>query len=164
MGSVFAGTSPRAGQFNILMARYYSQDTTSTILTGVNNPFTCSWNIAQQTSPLITASGTNNTTFTFNASGIYHVGFTRRSSFATIPTTGDIYTRMSILSEGIEFCGHTDSSPISLASIPSVGTVRGFSNGDQVHVKIINLTNQNATSGCDTNETYAIFFTFLQGL
>src|SRR6266704_3296522 len=89
MGQVFAGMVPKASQFNITTARYYSTDVTTTITNGTNTLL--KWDTTLTSSADVTASGTGNATFTLNKTGIWIIDFQQRISFGTTPTTGDIY-------------------------------------------------------------------------
>lgn len=161
MGSVIAGQRPAASQFNITSARYHSTDTT-TVVFG-NTEVIMAWSVADRTSADVTASGTNNTTFTLNRSGIWLIEFQTRITYLATPTIGDLFAYAYLVAGVIQFCGKTVPTPITLAALPGGYSVRAFNAGDQIQVRVRNLTNQTVHISTG-DELSHITFTWLQGL
>lgn len=166
MGSLKAGQKVRASQLNITCTRYYSTDSTSTIATGATE-LILPWAVAANTSPNVTVSGTNNTTFTLNKTGYWIVEFQTRYIFSTNPSSGDTFAYSYLVSGVVQISGMTVAAPIPLAALPNRGTVRAFNAGDQVQVRLRNSTNQIlscANSFTTWGEMSHISLTWLQGL
>jgi len=165
MGGVYAGMVPKASQFNITTAKYYSTDVTTTIASGSDTLL--KWGTTFASSPDVTASGTGNATFTLNKSGIWAIEFQQRISYGTTPTTGDIYVYAFLQINGTigpQFAGKTIPAPIPLTALPGSFTVRAFNAGDKIETRARNLCNQTATLSNNTGEMSHLSFTWIQGL
>lgn len=103
------------------------------------------------TSAYITASGTNNTTFTINKTGkcSFSVGV-RWKTDATLPAPGgDWYFRAILVAGGIELVGETEKASVGYGVntffVKEMTTTRYFTAGDQIQAWFANGTAQSAT-------------------
>lgn len=163
MAATYAGDAPKASQFNIDTARYYSNDSTSTY--NGNTETVIKWSTPWTTSPYVTASGVNNTTFTLNKDGIWLIEFSWRvSSQSGNNTIGDLFAWAYLANAGNTYavCGESIAAPIRGTPKPSALTIRAFNAGDQIEFRIKNLVDATLVSQC-FGEAEHCSFTWLQG-
>ena len=160
MAGFKAGAKIRASTLNMTVVRYVATDNTATIATG-GTERTLAWSSAVTTNGNVTASGTNNTTFTLNKTGTWLCGFEHRWTFGTAPSTGDTFLYMYRVSGTLILSGITNPSPVSNAPKQGCMFVRSFTSGDQIQVRLRNSTNQILTLA--NNSTCALTLAFLQG-
>lgn len=138
-------------------ARYISTDTTTQVFG--NSTVVLAFATAQSTCPDITASGSGNTTFTFNRSGTWGVGGGMRISYATAATIGDFYFHADIVGGQAEIGGLTDNAYGPLFVVRPLYFERHFNAGDQVQFKLLNQTDRTMTLAA-VNEVMYCSFTF----
>ncbi|SRR6266704_3572686 len=143
MPGIAAGDHIRAPLISATLDRYVATDRTTTFVNGEEKDLT--WADAQTRSPNI-ATNIDNTIFTFERAGIYIVEFLIRVQYVTGPTTGDLYgfVRKNFTTE---LCGQTEAAPITSAFSPLIQakTMDSFGEGDQIEIRLRNLTNQTCT-------------------
>jgi len=160
MAGLKSGQKIRASNLNMSVSRYVATDNTATIATG-GTERTLAYSSAVTTHSNVTASGTNNTTFTLNKTGTWLIGFEHRWTFGTAPTTGDTFFYAYLVSGVVILSGTTNPSPVSNAPKQGGMFIRPFTSGDQIQTRLRNSTNQILTLA--NNSTCAITLAFLQG-
>ncbi len=159
MGQIFSGQSPKASQFAMQLCRYACTDTTSTIGIGATN-LAVGWDTAISTTPYVTVSGTGNTKFTINRTGTWHLSFSRKYTFTSPPTTGDLFIVLAV--NGVWSCGKTDQVPLDTTL--NVGRIRPLSVNDVITTVVINTTDHTAVTTCNFAEQFTLSLLYMQGL
>lgn len=158
-----AGAKVRASELQATRSRYYSTDTSTTIATGGTISI-LKYAVADGTSSNVTASGTGNTTFTVNKTGIWLLTASSRVTFSTQPTSGDMTLYIAVGTTRIAAESHPAPYYVNLSPVFAAGTVRTLTSGDAIQAALINATNQIATVNYEQNFVTHISLTLLQGL
>lgn len=161
MGSLLAGQKMRASALQITTSRYYSNDTTTTLAGSGTRTF-LNYAVTDSSNANVTANSSS--LFTLNKDGIWIVECSTRFFFNSgLPTTGDVILEITGPSGTPVEGGRTVPTPIPLSGIPEACTIREYTAGSQIQVRLSNFTDKTLTVACNAIIRDHISFTWLQG-